>query len=152
ERVQIGVNGDAEPLVVLSLPTSLREGEPIEAEVHLMHPVLAPHAERLRDRWMPVATKMGVSLVNVGGRSGQRTIELDNEYQLSFAIAPRRRSALPPLSEPLRVIADDVLGQGDESPGATAIAEVRNFLEMVVLGTSAQLAATLRDALYIGPL
>ncbi|RKH05557.1 DUF3696 domain-containing protein [Corallococcus sp. CA053C] len=42
---------------------------------------------------------------------------------------------------------------GDDSDEkAAASAQVRTFLEMVVLGTTAQLVASLRDALYIGPL
>jgi hypothetical protein len=65
-----------------------------------------------------------------------------------FAIPRSRLSALPPSSEPLRVILS-----GDETPEMTATAlEVRTFLEMVVLGTTAQLLASLRETLYLGPL
>ena len=42
---------------------------------------------------------------------------------------------------------------GDDTPDKTLTAqEVRNFLELVVLGTTAQLASYLHDAQYIGPL
>ena len=65
-----------------------------------------------------------------------------------FALARSRLSALPPMFEPLRVIPF-----GDESPEKdAAAAQVRTFLEMVVLGTTAQLVTCLRDSLYIGPL
>lgn len=65
-----------------------------------------------------------------------------------FALSRSRLSALPPPGEPLRVIPF-----GDESPEkAATAAQVRTFLEMVVLGTTAQLASSLRDAMYIGPL
>jgi len=65
-----------------------------------------------------------------------------------FALARNRLSALPPSGEPLRVIAF-----GDAPPERAAAAlHVRTFLEMVVLGTTAQLVSFLRDAMYIGPL
>lgn len=65
-----------------------------------------------------------------------------------FAVSRARPSALPPYNEALRVISF-----GEDSPEtATATAQLRTFLEMVVLGTTAQLAAFLRDAIYIGPL
>jgi len=65
-----------------------------------------------------------------------------------FALSCSRLSALPPVNEPLRVIPF-----GDESPEkAATAAQVRTFLEMVVLGTTAQFASFLRDAIYIGPL
>jgi hypothetical protein len=66
----------------------------------------------------------------------------------AFALSRSRLSALPPPGEPLRVVPF-----GDDSPEKTAAAaQVRTFLEMVVLGTTAQLASFLRDAMYIGPL
>lgn len=94
-----------------------------------------------------------------------------------FALARGRTSALPAPSEPLRVVvAGDVEGDKEEliSLGLRppseetkqqiaalkasielrerAAREVRTFLEMVVLGTTSQLASFLRDAQYIGPL
>lgn len=65
-----------------------------------------------------------------------------------FAIARARRAALPPLGQPLRVIPF-----GDPAPEKLAAAQqVRTFLEMVVVGTAAQLATFLSESLYIGPL
>lgn len=65
-----------------------------------------------------------------------------------FALARSRMSALPPPDESIRVIPN-----GEDSPeNASAADQVRTFLEMVVLGTTAQLASVLRDATYIGPL
>lgn len=65
-----------------------------------------------------------------------------------FALTRARLSALPHPGEPLRVI-----GFGDTSAEkAAAAAQVRTFLEMILLGTTVQLASFLRDAMYIGPL
>lgn len=94
-----------------------------------------------------------------------------------FALARGRASALPAPGEPLRVIAaGDIEGDKEElvslslKPASDetkrqlaaleesitlrerAAREVRTFLEMVVLGTTSQLASFLRDAQYIGPL
>lgn len=94
-----------------------------------------------------------------------------------FALARARASALPSPSEPLRVVATgDVEGDSEElvslrrKPPSQAtkqriealessialreqsVRDVRTFLEMVVLGTTSQLASFLRDAQYIGPL
>jgi hypothetical protein len=94
-----------------------------------------------------------------------------------FAVARERVSALPVPSEPLRVVASgDIEGDKEElvalgrEPASDertkhiealaasierrerATREVRTFLEMIVLGTTSQLASFLRDAQYIGPL
>lgn len=65
-----------------------------------------------------------------------------------FAVSRSRLSALPSSDEPLRVVPF-----GDDSPEKAAVAvQVRTFLEMIVLGTTAQLVSFLRGALYVGPL
>lgn len=94
-----------------------------------------------------------------------------------FALARTRASALPAPGEPLRVVAaGDIEGDKEElvslrlKPASDevkrqvealeasialrerAAREVRTFLEMVVPGTTSQLAGFLRDAQYIGPL
>jgi hypothetical protein len=94
-----------------------------------------------------------------------------------FALVRGRLSALPAPGEPLRVvIAGNIESDKEElvslrrHPDSHAVREtieslaasialreraardVRTFLEMVVLGTTAQLASILRDAPYIGPL
>jgi hypothetical protein len=94
-----------------------------------------------------------------------------------FALARPRASALPAPGEPLRVVAaGDIEGDQEElvslrlKPASDevkrqvetleasialrerAAQEIRTFLEMVVLGTTAQLAGFLRAAQYIGPL
>lgn len=94
-----------------------------------------------------------------------------------FALARGRTSALPAPGEPLRVVAAGSI-EGDREELVSlrlrpqsesmkqqidalqasielrerATRDVRTFLEMVVLGTTAQLAGYLRDAQYIGPL
>lgn len=94
-----------------------------------------------------------------------------------FALARGRTSALPAPGDPLRVVAaGNIEGDREElvsqrlrpQSEATkqqieslqssielrerATQEVRTFLEMVVLGTTSQLANFLRDGQYIGPL
>lgn len=94
-----------------------------------------------------------------------------------FAVARARSSALPAPGDPLRIVAaGDIEGDKEElvslrlKPSSDevkrqvealeasialrerAAREVRTFLEMVVLGTTSQLAGFLRDAQYIGPL
>lgn len=94
-----------------------------------------------------------------------------------FAIARGRASALPAPGEPLRVLAvgdiesdreeivslrlkppsDETKKQIEALESSIALREraareVRTFLEMIVLGTTSQLASFLRDAQYIGPL
>ncbi|RKG84396.1 hypothetical protein D7W82_22505 [Corallococcus sp. CA049B] len=94
-----------------------------------------------------------------------------------FALGRGRLSALPAPGEPLRVIpAGDIEGDKEEvvslrlqppsdatkqrieslessiAQRERAAQQVRTFLEMVVLGTTAHLASFLRGAQYIGPL
>lgn len=94
-----------------------------------------------------------------------------------FALARTRASALPAPGDPLRVVAagdvegdkeelvslghkppsDDVTRQMEALKDSIAVrersaGEVRTFLEMIVLGTTSQLAGFLRDAHYLGPL
>jgi hypothetical protein len=90
--------------------------------------------------------------LGVGAGRGDGSEFGDRRSLPVFFVSRPRLSALPPAGGPLRVIpfgdADDLVT--DER--ARAVRQVRTFLEMVVLGTTAQLAASLRDALYIGPL
>lgn len=94
-----------------------------------------------------------------------------------FAVGRSRLSALPGPSEPLVVIdssdTDDLrerLRRSESQPTSEetkglrerlratiaererALAEVRTLLEMVIVGTTAQLASFLDEALYVGPL
>lgn len=99
----------------------------------------------------------------------------DEHPWMVFAVSRSHFSALPSLGEPLRIIpneTDDVVEDAElqkrivrqgytNALQATleelrmrerAVSQVRTFLEMIVLGTSAQLAESLKGALYIGPL
>lgn len=207
DRVVIGVNGIAEPLVWIETGTSLRDGEPLMARVNLGHELLVklagkPAAERAVDDGEPAAlavateeweqiavpeedlhrqgtggeggfgggTGVGAGLIDGSGFADGRSLPV-------FALARSRPSAIPSLGEPLRVVPfGDLEGDreeltrlsrlpaSDESKHRVevlresidardrAVAQVRTFLELVVLGTAAQLAAFLRDAIYIGPL
>lgn len=91
-----------------------------------------------------------------------------------FAVSRTRLAALPPLNEPLRVVpAVDIEGLREEATrlraqrGAdekyreieerihlceSAMLQARTFLEMVITGTTTQLASILHDSLHIGPL
>jgi len=179
ERAIIGVNGNAEPLVWLDTGNSLREGEPLQARINLGHPLLAtesrelpgasvteadgtkrlvtiPHAPaHVTDAWEQIAvpeaddSSLSSSLSEgVDASLGDGSGFGDGRSLPVFALSRSRLSALPPPGESLRVIPF-----GDDSPEKTAAAaQVRTLLEMIVLGTTAQLASFLRDAMYIGPL
>ena len=171
ERAVFGVNGDPEPLVWLEVGATLRDGEPLHARVNMGHRLLAAaggeRQQSLVPHWAhPEVTEAWVSVAipqddpregEYGDRryaTGGRPVPADAagwEGGIThpvFALARGRASALPAPGEPLRVIPF-----GDDSPQKAAAAQqVRTFLEMVVLGTTAQLAGFLRDAHYVGPL
>lgn len=176
ERAVIGVNDIAEPLLWLELGPSLRGGDPMYARVNLGHPLLASderdfvgatqadgtpisssHASaEVTEAWMSIAVPDEVLRSSTNSAEGIGASDPladgsgfgDGRALPLFAVSRRRLSALPPIGESLRVIPF-----GDESPEKNAVAEqVRTFLEMIVLGTTAQLASFLRDTIYIGPL
>jgi hypothetical protein len=180
ESVTIG-SGD-EPLVWIELGRTLREGEPLLAQINLGHPVLGDRGRELGSLWEESALDvsgrgfgdgsglgMGMGGLLVGGGYG------DGRAVPIFAIRRTRRSALPPLDEPIRLVAPEFESPGsmsgsrsgsssalrsrsgsdtDESLTERAMieGEVQAFLELVVLGICGQLHDALRDALYIGPL
>jgi hypothetical protein len=109
------------------------------------------------------------------GGDARRVDRVSVRWGRLFAIARTHVGALPISSEPLRVLpAGDIEGDKEElaslrrqAPPDTkrietlelsiagrehATQNVRILLELVVLGTTAQLASVLRDAQYIGPL
>lgn len=153
ERAVIGINGSAEPLVWLETGASLREGEPLQARVNLVHPLLAtetrgPSDALVTEMWKQIAIPDYRALETDSDRNGASSGVDDACSGPVFAIARSRLSALPPPGEPLRVISF-----GDDSPEKVEAAlQVRTFLEMVVLGTTAQLSSFLRDTIYLGPL
>jgi hypothetical protein len=174
ERAVIGVNGDAEPLVWLEVGASLRDGEPVHARVNMGHALLGAsrgeHQRTLVPHWAHQDVTSAWEQIAVPEEILHRGLEADGggygggkgsgaglgdgsgfgdgRSLPVFALSRARSSALPPTTEPLRVIPF-----GDDSPEKTGAAEqVRTFLEMVVLGTTAQLSAALRNSLYLGPL
>lgn len=157
ERAAVGVAGNAEPLVWLETIGALRDGEPLYCRINLGHSLLAAQASELSDAWMALSVPEPIwHRAAEGDSEGQARIGLDDLLDFQdgrplplIAVGRTRFSALPPISEPLHVIAPE----GDESiERRAAINAIRTFLEMVVLGTTAQLAAFLRNSLYIGPL
>lgn len=158
DRAVIGVGGYAEPLVWLETGATLRDGEPLQARVNLGHPLIAEAAAAIADDWALLACPEEVQRragVATDADAAVRPDPLDpsafddGRPLPVFSLSRSRLSALPPAGEPLRVLP---FGD-DESPEKTAAAaQVRTFLEMVVLGTTAQLASFLRDAVYVGPL
>ena len=174
ERANIGVVGEEDPLVWLELGPSLREGEPILARVDLAHRILPTDGE-LASAWEEVA----VTTESTFGDDPD--LDFDGPRPV-FAVSRSRLSALPPVDEPLRVIVGDEVEELRAKATAllqkippsamekekierqvAAMREeledlertqrqVRIFLEMVVLGTTAQLLTALREAPYIGPL
>ncbi|MBI1945021.1 MAG: AAA family ATPase [Deltaproteobacteria bacterium] len=180
ERAVIGVNANPEPLVWLEVDPSIRDGEPFFARVNLGHPLIAEHVDADLVQWWEAISAN--EIVGDGGAGlGDGDGFGDGRSLPAFAIARSRNSAVPPLAEPLRVIPlgqmeelqqelarlqheNEQLRAGlpvdpeledarvDLEARERAHEQARTFLEMIVLGTSAQLAASLREALYIGPL
>ncbi len=168
ERAVFGVNGDPEPLVLLEIGTTLREGEPLHARVNLGHLVLPKEfrevpgarvgeadetehpAREVRRAWEQIALP-APKLEAAGDDSHGGVAETDGwgdgRLLPVFALARGRLSALPAPGEPLRVVIDS-----DSLEKLATAQQVRTFLEMVVLGTTSQLARFLRDAQYLGPL
>ncbi len=126
------------------------------------------------DEFSAVAVSQDLLARALGTHAGLAN-RADLRWRPFFAIARSRAGALPGFSEALRVLpAGDIEGDKEElvslrrqpsfdekrvealeqsiSTRERAAQHVRTFLEMVVLGTTAQLAAFLRDAQYIGPL
>jgi len=162
ESAAFGVGAERTPLVVLDGGMRLREGLPLQARINVNHPAIAEQARELAEEWKTVGVTVRVN---------------DGPEMPVFFVSRSRLSALPHLDEPLRIIPfgdlDDLKEESArlESQPSTeqiaarklAIAETirareetlfhaRTFLEMIVLGTTSQLAALLRDTLYIGPL
>jgi hypothetical protein len=149
DEVRIGVNGALEPLVVVSPPTFSRSPDFIEARINLGHPLIAEGADQVRENWFAAASLHGSSFVEGDPAAEAEAKAEDPSYgrlMPAFILATRRLGALPSYSEPLRIVSD----LPDEHRGA--LEHVRTFLEMVILGTTSQLASFLRDAQYIGPL
>lgn len=154
ERAVFGIGDDIEPLVCLEVGATLREGEPLEARVNLEHPLFTIEPRDWTEQWEAIAIRVDdrASLGDGAWRARRYARSAarfgDGPSVAVFALARGRLSALPAPAEPLRVIP---VG-GETSDAAVTAQEVRNFLELVVLGTTTQLASFLRDALYIGPL
>jgi AAA domain len=164
DRAVIGVGGCPEPLVWLETGASLREGDPLYARVNLGHPILGQAGREFAPACERIAVPEHVLLPShpaidpddtTGDTPPPRTLlELHDAHLLPlFAVSRSRLCALPPVDEPLRILSpgDDDVTVGDDDTTAI-IHELRTFLEMVVLGTTAQLAAALQSALYVGPL
>jgi len=153
DAATVGVNGHDEPLVWLATGSSLRDGEPLFVRVNVKHPIFGETAAGAIDEWTRVAVSRGgqLSLIEEGGPDVPDQLAAADDPSLPvFALSSSLRSALPSLREPLRVL----MPGGDEPTHREehVVEEVRTFLEMIVLGTTSQLASFLRDALYIGPL
>lgn len=173
DRAVIGVNGEPEPLVWLAAGPTFRGGEPLLARVNLGHPLIETEARELNAEWLTLDTFFDPEHVDLGDIS----VFEDGRALPVFALDRTRLSALPIASEPLRVIASDAVEDLQEelallstkpdsnyvylrteavefalASREASLRDVRTFLEMVVLGTTAQLGDFLRDALYIGPL
>lgn len=169
EQVVIGVGGIPEPLVSLHAvadPLLTRgEGVSVQAYVNDDHPLVVAAEVNVFDEWGPLAVLAKPSRprreIGLTDQQPQETVaavsqeEDDFGVDLVFDLVGIGPSALPALGKNMQVrrrgLEDWI--RFDEDPGlARATAEVETFLEMVVLGTLSQLARSLRDALYIGPL
>ena len=160
-NVTIGVGDSAEALVSIEVGPSLREGEPLYVRVNLGHQSIAEAGRGIIDDWEQIAIPETMyELIfekersEAGGSTPQPGRKEDAFGEagahLVFAVSRSRMSALPAFNEPLRVLManedDPTLKQN------IALEQVRTFLELTVLGTTSQLAASLARSLYIGPL
>lgn len=154
DAVRLGVNQHADPLVWMGLGPTLREGEPLFVRVNTKHPLISGHDHGDLSDWSSVAVALHGqrSLFPSDAELGvPGSLQAEDDPSLPvFAVSRSWRSALPSFRDPLRVL---VPGGDDPSrQEQAALEQVRNFLEMVVLGTTSQLVAFLRNAIYIGPL
>jgi predicted ATPase len=149
DQVRIGLNGIEEPLVEISPPMFSRSTDFAEAKVNLGHPLIREAAEALQDDWFAAASSRS-RLVADGSPEAVAEAMAENPLygrgMPVFVLTARRLGTLPNYGEPLRIVTDT------STPSETALDQVRTFLEMVVLGTTAQLASFLRGAQYLGPL
>lgn len=155
EGFSIGVGDEA--LVWLELGATLREGEPLLAQVNLGHKVLGQAGLDVGPSWEAFgidASARGTGdgagfgmghggLLDGGGFGDGRSVPI-------FAVGRTRVSAFPPLDEPLRVIATDE--SVFEGGSVDTLTDITTFLEMVILGIGGQLSDALSKALYVGPL
>lgn len=154
ESVEIGFNEHDAPLVWIDTIGNLREGEPLYFRINSAHPLIATPLAEMGDAWLTLSVPEPLWYRGVDPASGQHVIGLDDMLQEHgplplFAVPRVRMSAMPPLNQPLRVRGSSASEHRDHRGALDA---VRTFLEMVVLGTTSQLATALRESLYIGPL
>lgn len=160
ERAVVGVKEDPRPIVVLEMGTSHRAGgESSRVEIAFDHPFLSFHFRQ----------KAGFTEAYAKGRRTQQTEDqefgrtVEEAWMLRsntpqnllgtgrcvFDIQGSRLSALPPPNKPIRVVSV----RPDAQPSDFEVFhQVETFLEMIVLGTTSQLAKFLSDAQYVGPL
>lgn len=138
EETEAGDEGSEEPPEAMLVPSGLVEAwEQIAVPEDVLHRELESEGDGRGD---------GVG--GFGATDGHGDGFGDGRSLPVFAVSRSRMSALPPVGEPLRVIPFGDAG----AEVANTVAQVRTFLEMVVLGTVSQLTEALRSALYIGPL
>jgi predicted ATPase len=163
-RARLGVGQHAEPLVWLDLGPSCHPRDPLYARVNLGHPSLGEAGLEASALWEEVAIP-DITLASIRERERQ---ERDEEERSTlgewfggelfedgralpvFAVSRARMSALPAVDEPIVVLPPNEDDLSEEQ--TEALEHVRTFLELVVTGTTAQLATTLNETLYIGPL
>lgn len=163
DRVAIGAGSSLDPLVCLETGASLRDGEPLFARIDLQHPLLAHAAVEVAEAWATIAVPDSASwppsaTFEATRLTRERGPQVGTSSQLPvsrsmhrlrpvFALERSRQSAWPSLREPLCVLPFD-----RERNDPTIVHTVRTFLEMVVLGIGAQLAASLGGLLYVSAL
>lgn len=162
DRVSIGINHSSEPLVELCYLLSVGDQHLVEALVRLDHEVITDQAFQVAEAWSEVSYRQpdngGESLAvdDDNARSGDavsHTVDgardaRDSKEGLRFWLNGTRRSSLPHYNSAVHLTETE--GENDELQFRRL--QIQTFLEMTIAGTTAQLAAELRDAVYIGPL
>ena len=161
-KAWLGIGDSRDPLLWLDLGTSLRDGEPLYVRINLGHPAIAGRAYEIEDAWERVALSESIqqSLFEREGAGHGEPFAMpsslggegfgDGRSLPVFVVSRSRLSALPPLSEPLRVRMPG--GDDPTAREAETLEQIRTFLEMVIQGTAVQLASALEKSLYLGPL
>lgn len=131
--LSVGTSESETPILRLYVERLDRAAEPLRIELNVDHPLLAPGAEAIRETTIPF-------MFLIGGP----------EDPLMFAMPYGfDASAVPDVNEPVRVLS---FGADGEAPSGPDYRNLCTLIELVSVGVLRQLAATLREMTYVGPL
>lgn len=133
QELAIGTAASGEPIVRLYVERLDRAAEPLRIMLNVDHPLLAPAAAALRESTVPY-------MLAIGGPTDPLLFAMPYGFDAS---------AVPDVREPVRILD---YGEHDEAPPGQAYHNLCALIEMVTVGVLRQLAGTLREMTYVGPL